>query len=236
MPVDDGNLAVKLTPEAEPLSKETNEIVSQSKSLVIANGDHYKSASNDLMRIKGVLKRINEVFDPIVSKAHETHKAAVAAKKSLTDPLDTAEKAIKKAMIAYDEEQERIAKELEEQHRKEAEAKAAEKKRELIDQADLAIELGADDTAEELLNQSDTVQALTPVVTANTVSVGGIAKKKTWKAKVVNPKLVPAYFGEFELRKINEWQLTKIAQMTGGAAQIPGVEFYEERGIAARSM
>lgn len=232
----DGNLAVKLVPEAEPLVHEVTEIASQARQIVITNAGQYQAASGELMRIKGVMKRIDEVFDPIVKKAHEAHKAAVAAKKSLTDQFVDAEKSIKRAMIAYDEEQERKAKELQEKLRKEAEAKAAEKKQELIDQADLAIELGADDEAEELLNQADSVQVLTPLVSSNTVSVGGIAKKKTWKARVTNPKLVPAYFGEFEIRKINEGQLNRIAQMTGGAAKIPGVEFYEERGISARSV
>lgn len=235
-PVVEGNLAVKLTPEAAPLVKETDAIVAQASNLKIVNADHYAETANDLMRIKGLLKKINETFDPIIADAHKTHRSACDAKKSLTDPLTGAEKAIKKAMVDYDEEQERIARELEENLRKEAEAKAEEKRQAMIDQADLAIELGADDEAEELLNQADSVQVLTPLVSSNTVSVGGIAKKKTWKARVTNPKLVPAYFGEFEIRKINEGQLNRISQMTGGAAKIPGVEFYEERGISARSI
>lgn len=232
----DGNLAVKLTPKAAPLVKETDVIVAQANELKITNADQYAEAANDLMRIKGVLKKINETFDPIIADAHKTHKSACDAKKSLTNPLTGAEKAIKKAMTDYDEEQERIARELEEKLRKEADAKAEEEKQKLLEQADLAIELGADDEAEKILAQVDTVQALTPMVSANTISVGGIAKKKTWKARVVNPKLVPAYFGDIEIRKINEGQLNRIAQMTGGAAKIPGVEFYEERGISARSI
>lgn len=233
---EEGNLAVKIAPSSAPLAKETNEIVTQAENLKIQNQDHYKEAANDLMRIKGVLKKIDETFDPIISDAHKTHKSACDAKKSLTDPLTKAEKNIKKAMIDYDDEQEQIAKKLEEKLQKEAEAKAAEKKQALLDQADLAIELGADDTAEELLNQADTVQSMTPLVSANTVSVGGIAKKKTWKAKVVNEKAVPAYFGDFEIRKVDQGILNKIAQMTSGTAKIPGIEFYEERGISARSM
>lgn len=235
-PVEEGNLAVKLTPEAEPLTQETNEIVSQSKDLVIANTEHYKEASNDLMRIKGVMKRIKELFDPIVEKANEAHKAACAARKSLTDPLEKAEKSIKGAMRVYDDEQERIAKVLEERLRKEAEAKAAAEKQNIIDQADIALELGADDEAEELLTQADAVQALTPLVNANTVSVSGIAKKITWKARVVNQKAVPTYFGEIEIRTVNQAQLNKIAQMTSGSAKIPGVEFYPERNYAAKPL
>ena len=66
-------------------------------------------------------------------------------------------------------------------------------------------------------------------------TASGTSVRKMWKARVVDPKLVPAYVNGIEVREIKMSALNNLAKMTNGELQVPGVEFYEESGIVARS-
>jgi hypothetical protein len=50
-------------------------------------------------------KEISGTFDPIIKKAHEAHKEAVAQKKRYTEPLDKADEFDRKALALYHDEQ-----------------------------------------------------------------------------------------------------------------------------------
>ena len=56
----------------------------------------------------------------------------------------------------------------------------------------------------------------------------------TWKARVTDPKLVPAYFDGYELREINMTALNALARQYEGGLDIPGVEFYQENQMSVR--
>lgn len=229
------NLAIE-TPEVKQLETETALLLTQAKEFRVTTPEQYQAAGNELMRIKGVRKKVDELFDPIVKRAHEAHKAALAAKKQLTDPLDQAEKAIKQALLVYNQEQQRKAKEEEERLRKLAEEQAAIEREKLLKQAVKAEQNGNVDKADELLEQAENVIPLTPIVTPQIQKIEGIATRKIWKAVVENPQLVPAYFNGVELRTINQSALNKLAQMTSGNVQVPGVRFVQEETLAARAI
>lgn len=229
------NLAI-LSPEVTQLENETTSLLTQAKQFQVTNPEQFQAAGNELMRIKGVRKQVDELMDPIVKKAHEAHKEAVAAKKKLTDPLDQAEKSIKQALLVYNQEQQRKAREEEERLRKIAEEQAVREREKLLKQAEKAIDKGNDAKAEELIEQADKVVPLTPIVTPQVQKVEGIATRKVWKAVVENPQLVPAYFNGIEIRTINQSALNKFAQMSSGSIQIPGVKFVMEETIAARAI
>jgi len=236
---------IKINPEVEKLAKpskaellatEATEILVQAKTYTIKTAEQFQAVGEELKRIKGVRKQVDDLFDTIIKKAHEAHKAAVASKKQLTDPLDMAEGAFKKAMLVYNAEQQRLAAVEQEKLRAIAEEQARKEREKLEAQALKAMESGKEEKAEELLSCAETVQAFVPIVTPQVSTVSGVSTRKTWKAKVVNPSLVPAYSGDIELRKIDQGQLDRIAKMTSGSAKIPGVEFYEESSLAVRGL
>ena len=78
-----------------------------------------------------------------------------------------------------------------------------------------------EEEARRLLEQAPTAQ--------------GTSIRKTWKAKLVDEKLVPAYFNGMELRSINMAVLNSLAKTTKGTMQIPGVTFYEDASLSVRT-
>lgn len=230
------NLAVQLVPEVQQFQQETNGILIEAQQFKITTADQFHAAGDKLMRIKGVMKKIDELFDPIVKKAFEAHKATVAAKKQLTEPLTKAETMIKQEMTAYNAEQRRIATEAEAKARELAEAQARKEREKLLSQAVKAEEKGQEEKAEALLEQAENIIPLTPIIVPQVEKVKGISTKTVWKAIVVKTEEVPAYFNGMELRTINQSQLNKIAQMTAGNVQISGVRFEQEEIVSSRAI
>lgn len=230
------NLATKLTPEAEQLQQETTGLLTQARQFKVANAEQFQQAGTELIRIKGVRKKIDEMFDPGIKKAHETHKEFVALKKTFTDPCDQTEMLIKRELSVYNEQQRRIAAEQEAKLRAIAEEQARKERERLLAQAVKADEKGQSEKAETLLDQAETVITLVPIVTPQVEKVQGISSRKVWKARIVNEQLVPAYHNGVEIRKIQQGQLDRIAQMTAGNTQIQGIEFYPDEIISARAM
>lgn len=228
---------INLPEEAKTLQTEASGLLEQAKVFKITTGEQYKSAGTELTRIKGVRKQVDELFDPIVKKAHEAHKAALASKKKLTSPLDLAERAIKQSMVNYTREEERKARALEARLRAEAEEKARKEQERLLARAEKALDKGQNEKAEVLIEQAEEVTPVAaPIVAPPIEKVSGIATKKTWRARVIDPGKVPAYYNGMELRTINQSMLNNIARMTNGQAEVPGVEFYEDVSIAARAI
>jgi hypothetical protein len=79
------------SPEVEVISKESQALVTQAKSIAIGNTDDYIRAADFLKLLKGMQKRAGESFDPIIKKANATWKEALAQKAAIVDPLQTAE-------------------------------------------------------------------------------------------------------------------------------------------------
>jgi hypothetical protein len=222
-------------PEVQQIENETTSLLIQAKQYQVTTAEQYQTVGNELMRIKGMRKRLDEMFDPGIKAAHEAHKVAVANKKKYTDQLDQAESTIKRALLVYNQEQQRIAREKEAELRRLAEEQAAREREKLLKQAVKAEEKGNDGKAEELFEQAENVIPLTPIVTPQVQKVEGIATRKTWKAVVDNPQLVPAYFNGIELRSINQSALNKLASMSSGNVQVPGVRFVQEESFAAKA-
>lgn len=67
-----------------------------------------------------------------------------------------------------------------------------------------------------------------PVVVREPPKVAGVATREVWKFRVVNPALVPDQY-----KVIDEARIRKVVQALKTDANIPGVEVYAERQIAA---
>ncbi|KJS85012.1 MAG: hypothetical protein JM58_09615 [Peptococcaceae bacterium BICA1-8] len=217
---------------AEHLEQEASLILAEAQQYNIVNQEQFNAVGEELRRIKGVRKQVDDLFDTIIKKAHEAHKEAIGSKKKLTDPLDLAEKSFKKSMLAYQQEQERIARVEQERLRIAAEEKARKEREKLEAKAMREIEKGNEEKAETLMEQAEELVPFITVVAPQFEKVSGISTKKTWKARVTNPEQVPAYINGMEIRTINQSQLDKMAKMSSGTIKVPGVEFYQESTLA----
>jgi len=174
--------------------------------------------------------------------------------------LKEAEAMAKQKLLGYESEQRRIAAEeqrkLEEKARKEREALEAKARaeREKADREAAELQRRADEARKQndlaesvrLRNQADKIieksevkaetalskaaQIVAPKVEAYIPPVVGQSSRTVWKARVVDAFKVPR-----EYLMVNEALLDKVAGVTKGGAPIPGVEFYSEQVMSARS-
>lgn len=209
------------------------EVENEVKALALAclppalkNDADCQEAGSFLTKIKSAEARVHEVFDPQVDAAHKAHKAAVALRQKFLDPLQQRERQFKSLIADYHREQERAARAL----REEEERKARIEKNRLEAEAKAKMEAGDFAGAKENIRQSMDVQedtarsleALRP-----TPKMAGVAVRKTWRAKVVDPEKVPR-----EYWVIDEKKIAAVVSATKGSLQIPGVEIYEDTVIA----
>jgi len=227
---------------SKKLTKQQQETIdAASGQLELAHGIHvtnaasYESAAEALKGIKSLLKEADRVFDPAIKKAHEAHRAMIAAKREVTDPLSNAEVIIKTRMVEWRSGEERKAR-AEERRLTELARQQAEEDRAREAEAMRAVDPVVADEIERapLAPPPVTVQSSVP-------KVAGVVTKTLWRARVVDVVALLAYVYEgcaerpdlLKYIKPDESMLNAEARATKGAIEIPGVEFYSETSIAA---
>jgi hypothetical protein len=85
----------------DALQKENDEIVATAAAITVATETDFNNAAGIVVKLRAIQKRIFDAVNPFVESANEAHKAAVAQRKKLLAPSETAEKALKDAMDAY---------------------------------------------------------------------------------------------------------------------------------------
>jgi len=218
---------IDITPK---LSKETSDLVlkidAYETNIIITNNIDYE-------RVGDELKQIKSIFNALDTKRKKATMPIDNAKKEIMnwfrrplERLETAESKRKRAMLTYQQEQERKRREeearLQEKARKEAERLAA--------RAEKAEANGNIEKAETLRQEAQEKEMLTPVVASPVEKVAGISTKKVWKFEIVNEDLIPR-----EYMIADEARIGKVVRATAGTLTIPGVRIYAEDVLAARS-
>lgn len=210
-------------PDTSKLDQESNAIVSAAKSLEIVTNDHLLSAGEFLKRIKRAKNVLDETFNDPIRKAHEAHKAMVAAKKQHETPLSDAERVVKRKMGDYTAEQERLRRE-EEARLREIERQKEEERR--LVEAERLEAAGETESADAVL---DAPPAPVPVVVPKTTpKVDGVSYRTIWKHRIVEPNAIPRQWLIPDEKAIGAH-----ARSMKDRASIPGVEFYSEQSVAA---
>jgi hypothetical protein len=179
--------------------------------------------------IKDMMKEVAETFDPIIEKAHASHKEALAQKAKFYAPLEAAYKSVKGLMSKWDMYQEAIR--LEEQRRLEEIAWKAAEEQALLDA--IAAEEDArrngatkEEAAQEATNIINEPVYVAPVVIPKAVPkmAGGPVYRTIWKYRITDPAKLPRQFLIPDDVKIGQ-----IVRAMKKEHNIPGVEAYEER-------
>lgn len=205
-------------------------MVKTAKGLTISTHEDYDRGTTILKDIKTRVKAVKEYWKGPKEAANAAHKELVAKEAQMLKPLQEAESIIKKAMLAYTAEVDRKRREAEEAARIAREEEV--KRLEAI--AAKAEEQGDKDTAEIMRDMAEEVP-IGEIAAAAAPTAKGVSVRTTWKARVTDPKAVPAYFEGMELREINMTALNNIAKWRNGEAQIPGVEFYQDSTMSVRA-
>lgn len=199
------------------------EIVRTKQPNKVETHDDYANAGMFLVELKSARKKIEEWFADPVKAAYEAHKMIVGRKNEALRPFDTAEADVKKMMNAF------LRKEQEERARLARE----DADRQLAAAAKLE-EIGEKEMAQAVMESAQGAEAMA-VKTVKPEAPKGVVVTKTWVAKIVDPKLVPAYYGDVELRDIRQGTLNKLAKELRDTVKIPGVVFEEEQSVSGRA-
>jgi hypothetical protein len=189
----------------------------------IQTNEDYIRASDILLTIKEIRKKIEKTFKPIKQKMDAAKKEVLDQEKAADWPLVEAENYIKPLIAGYMAEQERRRKEEENRLRE----IARKEEEELQLQAALQAEAeGQKEEAEAII--SAPVQAAPVVVPKTIPKVAGVTMVKQWKFRVVDAAKVPRQY-----LIVDEQKIGAIVRALKDQANIPGVEIFCVDSISA---
>lgn len=222
MPPKAKKIEEEFTLEPEPtLEERALSVPEQARELKVIDSDSWIRASNFLGVIKDLRKEIDDTLDPVVKKAHEAHKAAVAAKKKVEAPLVEAETYLRGDMSRYKREVD-------------AANAAARRQAEIERQREVeSLEQRGD------LSAADAVRMAPVVVDAEEPPVGsGVDTRSIWRAEVTDKMALIRAVAEGRVPEavlaIDTKVLGSLARSLKGALNYPGVRVVEDVGIAVR--
>lgn len=204
--------------------------------LTIQSPDSYTEAGEMLKGIKALRKEVDAAFDPIITAAHAAHREACSQKKRAETPLAEAETILKRGLIAYDTEQERIRR-IEERRLQEL-ARLEQEARQLAEAAELERQANAATDLTEAYQMRHEAEALldapivAPVVVLerSTPKVSGISYREVWRFRVTDAATIPR-----EYLAVDEQKIGGVVRAMKGATAIPGIEVYPEKVASAGS-
>lgn len=225
-------LTVETKPTMEQQLEQSGKLAVQAaKELTITTQEDYEKGAAYLAGIKTREKQIKDYWSGPKQAAKKAHQDICDREKQMLKHVQEAEQIIKKSMLDYQRAVEKA--------RREAEAEARRRQQEeamrLVDQAAQAEEKGDDQAAAINMAMAEMVSEMPAAPQVATPTAAGTSIRKTWKARITDPKAVPAYYNDMEIRNINMSVLNNYARLTKGTVQIPGVEFYQESSLGVRT-
>ncbi|MDH5511483.1 MAG: hypothetical protein OEZ32_14175 [Nitrospinota bacterium] len=197
--------------------------------ITIHTVEDYRAAGEQLTRIKHAAKQLEDLRLSLTRPLDESKKRIMAMFARPKDDLAGAEARLKRGMVAFNAEQDRLRREAEARLR--AEAEAEERRLETHRKAalDKAIEAGDEKKAEEIVN-APAPEPVAPVAVPQAMppKVAGVSTRMLWTWKITDQDKIPR-----EYLLVNESMLTALAKSGKGAVKVPGVEFYQVPSIAA---
>lgn len=203
---------------------------SKSQELVISTQPEYELASDLLKQVKSRYKELESQRKEITKPLDNAKASVMELFKKPLDILSKAEATIKRTMIGYTEEQERLAREEQIRLQREAEAEAERERKKLEARIERAKNNGKDEKAEQLEELKESIEVAPPPVVAPKIETPkGVSYKDKYTVEIIDFAKLP---DEYKLP--NQSALDKVAQATKGTIQIPGTKIHCEKILAAR--
>jgi len=222
--------------KVEVLKSEVAPVVQRATEMRIVTPDDYSGAAEFLKTVKGAERRVTDFFAPMVAANLAATRATTTAKAQVLDPLLQAEGQIKKKQLEWSMEQERIRQKEQVRLQADADERARRERESLLKKA---ATLKTPEKAEALREQAAAVQAPSVSVASVAPEIKGQSIRKTWKAKILDPKtavMALVQFPDWEaFIEINQGQLDKFAARTKGSVRLAGVEWYESATLSSTS-
>jgi hypothetical protein len=213
---------VEVTVPMPAADDKAQEALNRANAVVIHTGEQYSSGASELQAIKGKWREVDEARKALLAPVNEAHARIQAFFRQPLEFLRQAEIILKRKLLAYSDEQDRIRRE---EQRKADEAARKERER-LEAQAIKAALSGKVEKAELLSERASTVVA--PVIHREAPKVTGVNMRDVWKFSIEDEAAIPRAYLMVDESKIRK----HVANMKGDT-QIPGVRVYCEKQMAA---
>jgi hypothetical protein len=233
--------------EREEIEQTASSIIADAQAIVVKTAPEYRAAGEILKRIKAAQKKLADRKDALVRPINQGLKAIRELFRDPEISLELAEGLVKRQMLAFDDEQERLRREaqrkLDEKARAEQERKNAQAQKAAAD-AEAARASGDVGKAERLQERSHALAdqaaaVVAPVVQRDSPRVPGVVPRETWSAVVTDlPALVKAIAEEkvpITAVLANMPFLNNQARALKRELRYPGVTAVVDKGIAAGS-
>lgn len=224
--------ALELTPQIEFQQSEN-----WAHSLIVVTKEDYGFAAEKLKETKSMRKQIVEFFADPKQKAHETWKSIVSREKFFTDKLDAIETIVKKKMLAFTNEQERIRREEEARLRKIAEEQAEAERKRMIANAKRNETRGNEDRAAEWKEKAEEIKPIDVYIAPVKIKAEGIQTKKVWRGSIEDVgKFLLAASQNPKLQQHITININSLVRQFADNEEIPGIKFFQEETIAAKAV
>ncbi len=230
------------TAETEDLRTRAGDALLASKSLVVDSTEMFEVASEHTKVIKSLAKAIDEKRMSMTRPLDESKKAIMDFFRPMVDALEEAEKELKRKLLNYQTEQERIRREAVAKAQREAEAARRAEQERLAAEAAAAAEAGDEAKAEELVAEAIEAEIAPVVIAAPVVEVpkaAGVSKRDNWQGEVTDINaLIEAAAKQPHLRvllTVDPKALREMAKAYKGKVEIPGIKFTNQQTLSVRS-
>ena len=197
-------------------AEEATRLLNFATACVVTDDNGVRLATDDLSIIARLSKNIEATRKNYVGPINEHLKAVNEQFKTLTVPLDAAEKNLKDKVLAY---------KLEQRVKAEAIAKANDMRME-------AARIEAAANGGEIKESVELTPAPSVLPKTVTADIGSSSTRLTWHAKVTDFALLP---DTYKLPNTSMLEFTARQITKNGKPVIPGVEFYQEESLSVRA-
>lgn len=211
------------TQQLDLVQREGQTLSQQVEALAVSDAESFEMAAQFRRALKGYLRRVADLTKPVIEQAQKSLDAAREQRRILEGPALAAEAVLNRKLVAYEQDQRRIA--------AEAQRQADEDRRRQQEEADLREALEAD--ANGQAPPAPTPVFVPPAPVPEVPKVSGLSFRSVWKARVTKLEtLVRAVAdGKVPLNHLEPSMtvLNARARAEKSTLAIPGVEAVEER-------
>lgn len=197
--------------------------------LPITSEEHCSNLVAFLLDVKHKKEEIEDQRKQYTKPLDDQKKAIMGIVKPLLDTLDNIEKAAKKGVLVYKNEQEQLLKA--QQERLLLEARALEAKQRAALMKKLEKEQTKDNPSLDKLRlfreQMQNVSVLVPILETTIAKPEGIQFKKLWRMEVTDQAAIPR-----EYLQPNEDLIMTLCRKSEGNIPIPGIRFFQIDSIS----
>jgi len=233
MLLDTNDLEIAETPEVQEAEQTVEHLVTLADSYAVTTVAAYEAGADDLKQVKAAQKRLEELRTSMTGPLNASLKRINDFFRGPATRLQQAEGKIKRALLAFSQEQERIRRE--EQAKRDAEArKEQERLAKLAAKAEAA---GKIEKAEAIEQRAAAVVA--PVVQVEQPRVAGLATREVWHAECTDllalVKAIAAGQAPLSLVVANDKVIGQQARSLKQDFTAAGIRVWSTQEMAARS-